>query len=57
MILAGPDPRALIEPVPPSALKAEARETLDRRRSGQSPTADHDLSADWVPRKCSAIAY
>jgi hypothetical protein len=30
VVLAGPDPRELIDPVPPAALRAEVRETMDR---------------------------
>src|SRR5262249_2026297 len=30
IVLTGPDPQELIEPVPPAALRAEVRETMDR---------------------------
>lgn len=30
IVLAGPDPKSLIDPIPPEALKAEVRQTVDR---------------------------
>ena len=30
VVLAGPDPKRLVDPVPPAALRAEVRETMDR---------------------------
>lgn len=56
VVLAGPDPRELIEPVSPAALRAEVRQTMDLCLSlGLQPMALVAWQAFWVGLYCRIL--
>ncbi|MFL5295906.1 MAG: aminoglycoside adenylyltransferase domain-containing protein [Phenylobacterium sp.] len=56
VVLAGPDPRELIDPVPPAALRAEVRRTMDLvMRLNLEPMALVAWQAFWVGLFCRML--
>lgn len=56
VVLAGPEPRTLIDPIPPEALKAEVRETVDRCFAvGLEPMHLVAWQAFWVGLFCRIL--
>lgn len=55
VVLTGPDPRTLIDPVPPEALKVEVRLTLDRSQATGLPMPMVAWQAFWVGLFCRIL--
>jgi len=55
LVLTGPDPRDLIDPVSPAALRAEVRETMDRCLSTGLPMPMIAWQAFWVSLYCRML--
>lgn len=55
VVLTGPDPRKLIDPVSPTALRAEVRETMDRCFSTDLPMPMIAWQAFWVGLYCRML--
>lgn len=55
LVLTGPDPRELIDPVSPTALRAEVRETIDRCLSTGLPIPMIAWQAFWVGLYCRML--